>query len=173
MKVWSEPERALRWLLLGAVVLFCLAPAQRSMAFALQGFTYLPHMGSPTYIPNFVAPEAGCSWAGIGGQVFNRYGRPQDGLKVRIQGKIGGVDQQFDTTSGSSTRFGPGGFEVRLANQALNLDGLSIQIFDANGVARSPRIPLRLMADCRRNLTVINFLEVNITHLYHLPVIAR
>ena len=37
---------------------------------------------NPVYLQNFVHPEAGCNWMGVGGQVFDKQGDPTQNLVV-------------------------------------------------------------------------------------------
>lgn len=161
--------------LLTALVLLslALAPHKEASASFASLTIYTPQPITPTYISNFVDPQAGCDWAGVGGQVFNQRGLPENGLVVRISGLLEGSNRVEYALSGSSQQFGAGGYEIALADHALNSDGLQLQLFDLAGEAKSPVVIVRLSSNCQQNLTVVNFRQVTFTRFLYLPVLHR
>lgn len=159
--------------LIGIVLLgLTLTPHEASANFPSLTI-YAPQPVTPTYIPNFVEPQAGCDWAGIGGQIFNQRGLPEDGVVVRISGMLEGDDRVEYALSGSSQQFGAGGYEIALADHALNADGLQLQLFDLAGEAKSPVVIVRLLSNCQQNLTVVNFRQTTFDHFLYLPGLHR
>ncbi len=155
-----------------ALLSLMLAPHKASASFASLTI-YAPQPVTPTYIPNFIEPQAGCNWAGVGGQIFNQWGLPENGLVVRVSGMLEGNDRMEYTLSGSSQQFGAGGYEIALADHTLNADGLRLQLFDLAGEAKSPVVVVRLSGNCQQNLTVVNFRQVTFDHFLYLPNLHR
>ena len=121
---------------------------------------FLYQRGAPAALPNFVMPEAGCNWTGVGGQVFDISDAPVSGMVIKIYGTLEGRPVEHFVLSGSSLQFGPGGFDVMLADHLLTSPGtLSLQMLDISGLEKSPVIQFQVFADCQRNLRVINLAE--------------
>jgi len=134
---------------------------------------YLPQVGAPAAIPNFVNPAAGCDWWGVGGQVFNLAGRPEPGLVVRVTGSVDGVLVNQTVISGSSLSFGAGGFDVQLNNRQPASASLSLQVFDTAGRALSGAIHLPTYRSCSQNLLVMNLRQRTFAHSGYLPMVWR
>jgi hypothetical protein len=116
-------------------------------------FTLQP--GSPAYQPNY-ANTAGCNWMGVAGQAFDLSGRPIIGLIVRVSFKTGSID----AITGTNKSYGEGGYEVYLNNHVeATDDAYSIQLFNAASSALSDRFGFVTVADCNRNLIIINFVQ--------------
>ncbi len=79
------------------------------------------------YTLNF-ANTAGCSWQGIGGQVFDLTGLPLQQMRVHVFGQ--GVDVY--TASGSNTLYGLSGWEVPL-NSSLTGNSYIVELQSAQG----------------------------------------
>jgi hypothetical protein len=138
-----------------------------------QTFFYY-QFGTPTGIPNFVQPASGCAWTGLGGQVFDLQGQPVVGVVVRVTGTLGGAPVDAAVLSGSSVKFGPGGYEVELAKKAVASNGsLHIQLIDLSGAPLSPALALQTAADCGSNLQVVNWRKVTMSHWMFFPTVRR
>ena len=116
--------------------------------------------GSPTWLPNFIHPEAGCNWLGVAGQVFNLEGNPVTALVVEVGGSLGGAQVQSLSLTGVAPAYGPGGYEVNLGDRVIDSSAaLFLQLKDLSGKDLSDRISFDTFADCSRNLVLINFIE--------------
>ncbi len=130
--------------------------------------------GTQRYIPAFTRLEQGCAWSGIAGQVFDSTGSGAAGVIVIITGKVDGkvVDQSGITESQSD--YGPGGYEITLADHLpVSDEGLIIQLFDAQGNALTDPTPFRMPASCDQNLVLINFQALYSLQKSFLPMIGR
>jgi hypothetical protein len=117
--------------------------------------------GMPIYLQNFVHDDKGCNWMGVAGQVFDKDGSPLGNVVVVVKGSLNGAQVSFITLTGfpSSVSYGPGGYEIQLANAIYNSGNtLSIQLFDSTGVALSNPVPFSTYANCSKNLILINFI---------------
>jgi hypothetical protein len=124
-------------------------------------FPLILQPGSPAYIQNFVHIEEGCKWLGIAGQIFDTSDKPITNRVVDVKGKLGQaeIDKIGLTGVPEADIYGPGGYEITLADNVVNSDGsLSIQIFDINGNSMSNAMPFKTFLDCEKNLIIINFL---------------
>jgi hypothetical protein len=128
-------------------------------------YRYSLQMGTPAATANFLQPEAGCSWMGIGGQVFNRNDRPVAGLIVEVGGILDGSPILLLSITGDSTALGPGGYEVKLADGPVASQGtLWLQLHDLMGIPQSEKIYFDTYSgegECDRNLVIINFRELS------------
>jgi hypothetical protein len=129
--------------------------------------------GTPVAIPNFIDLAAGCNWSGIGGQVFDQTGSPVIGLKVKLSGTYDGHPVSESITTGSSTRFGSGGFDVKLGNRPIASQTISLQLLDAAGVALSPPFVLGTYGTCQQNLLVVNLTPITMDNVFYLPMVRR
>ncbi len=107
--------------------------------------------GQPVFTANF-ANAAGCSWQGIGGQVFDVNDQPLLGISVHVFGS--GVD--VSVSSGSNTIYGIAGWEVPLAT-AVTANSYLVELRSSAGTAISEQITVTFTADCARNLVLLNF----------------
>lgn len=121
---------------------------------------YALQPGSPGWLPNFTHPEVGCNWMGVAGQVFDSKQNPVSALVVEVGGALNGADLIRLSLTGIAPMYGPGGYEVVLANQAAETRGqLWIQVLDLVGRPLSDRYSFDTYADCNRNLVLINFVQ--------------
>jgi hypothetical protein len=135
-----------------------LQPTATSTAvpYGLQG-------ANPYYLANFTHPEAGCSWLGVGGQVFSREGQVQKSVVIKAGGTLNGTALVETMTMPLAEpdvdlAYGPGGYEITLANQAVASQGSAwIQLYSLGGAPLSEKIYLVTYADCQKNLLLINF----------------
>lgn len=126
---------------------------------------YVVQPGTPTQVTNFLFPDAGCSYLGIAGQVFDINGQPVEGLIVEVSGQLDGNEVLQLVLTGSSTRLGPGGYEIRLAERALASEAtLSIQVFDLAGLALSDAIAFNTSDACDANQILLNFTATKIEY---------
>lgn len=103
------------------------------------------------FTTNF-ANTAGCSWQGIGGQVFDMQGFPLTQVRVHVFG--GGVD--LYTASGTNTLYGQSGWEVPLSN-ITNNNTYIVELQTAQGTIISPQIQVTFRNNCAENLALVNF----------------
>jgi hypothetical protein len=138
-------------------------------------FRYTVQQGTPLGITNFLHPEAGCNWLGVGGQAFKLTSEPALGLIAVVGGSLAGTTLNNSTVSGSASGLGPGGFEIALSSSPVESQGtVWIQLFDANGNSQSDRIFIDTYADCNRNLILVNFTEVpNFRTTHYLPLVGK
>lgn len=80
---------------------------------------YILQPGSPVAVPNFAHPELGCDWLGIGGQIFDRRGRPQKSVIVEVSGTLAGIEINKLVVSGGAAIFGEGGYEIKLSERPI------------------------------------------------------
>jgi len=129
-----------------------------------KAYRYKVQVGTPVETTNFLYPEAGCNWMGVGGQVFSLEGEPVTGLIVEVSGILDGQEVLYLALTGGSPVLGPGGFEIKLADQPVASEGaLTLQLFDLSGEPQTPRVNFDTYAgegSCERNLILINYTEV-------------
>jgi len=101
-------------------------------------------------------PDArgGCNWSSIAGSVMNYDGSALNGYGVHVVGE--GVDVTVAT--GSSSGFGPGGFEVPLGNVARRAQYIA-QLLDEQGQPVSPVYTVETSDDCTLNIAALRFVE--------------
>jgi len=118
--------------------------------------------GTPAYIENFAYPDEGCEWMGIAGQVFNQNGQPLMNVVITVEGSLNGTQINATALTGiaEANIYGPGGYEVVLANDPFNFQSqLELQLFDLNGDTLSQAIPIETYKDCSKNLIILNFVH--------------
>jgi hypothetical protein len=104
---------------------------------------------------------SGCNWIGVAGQVFDIHQAPLQNLILHLEGFWNGAAVSVEALSGSSTLYGPAGYEFVLGTQPLDSSqSLWIQVMDATHKAVSARVYLDTYGDCTRNLILVNFLQV-------------
>ncbi len=121
--------------------------------FILQSFT-------PVYIENFARPLEGCDWLGIAGQVFDGDGKPSLNNVIMVTGEIEGKVVEIVGVTGvpEADIYGPGGFEIQISDHVFASEkALTIQVFNLDGIPISDSIPFETLADCGKNLIIINF----------------
>lgn len=117
---------------------------------------------NPVYLQNFVHPEAGCDWMGVGGQVFDKQGNPTPNLVVWVMGMVDGqvIEQVVLTGTTAGDSYGKAGYEAVLSTKPLNTENVfSIQILNLDGDVLSERVFFPTSAQCDENLIIINFVE--------------
>ncbi|HEY5571569.1 MAG TPA: hypothetical protein VIK64_01025 [Anaerolineales bacterium] len=144
------------------------APSQSSRKYVVQP-------GSPRWLPNFSHPELGCNYLGIAGQIFDRDGLPAKMLVVEAGGVLQGTDLFALSLSGITQNFGPGGFEIILSDHVIESnDSVWVQVYDLQGLPLSERVFVDTLADCQRNLALVNFVEFSFSEVqtrFFLPAV--
>lgn len=149
-----------------------------SVPSSVKPFPFQVQSGTPAGTANFVDPGAGCNWLGVGGQVFESNERPVKGMIVEVSGVLNGEPVLLLTLTGSNTTLGPGGYQLKIADQPIESSkSLWIQLFDLNGNPKSDKVFFNTYggeAGCDKNLIVINFTQVgSIERLYFFPVMYK
>ncbi|HYO87754.1 MAG TPA: hypothetical protein VER79_03850 [Candidatus Limnocylindrales bacterium] len=108
--------------------------------------------GQVIFTQNF-ANAAGCSWQGIGGQVFDVNNAPFTQVRVHVFGS--GLDTFAQ--AGTNSLYGPSGWEIAVGS---NLSGnvYQVELQSLNGTIISQPVTVAFTAnDCARNLALVNF----------------
>ncbi len=157
-----------------AVVLLAISAGQSKALASDEQLGFIPQPGTPTGIPNFVEPELGCAYAGIGGQAFDQSGQPKSGLVVQIAGQIAGQNVEYYAVTGSSDKFGPGGFLIQLGDSPVATSGeLNLKLLNIAGEQLSTEIWIDTFEDCSKNLLLVNLREIFISNPIYLPVVKN
>ena len=110
------------------------------------------------YTTNFLYPESGCSWMGIAGQVFDQNGNPLNNLVISARGILDGKAVDLLGLTGMAPDYGPGGYEIKLADKVIASKGsLTIIVYDLQGKQLSDAVKLDTFNDCSQNLIITNF----------------
>lgn len=142
-------------------------------------YRYVLQAGTPVRLANFRYPELGCGWMGLGGQVFGLDEQAQQLVVIKVSGLLGGVEQMHLALTGLAPVFGPGGYEIKLADQPVESSGsLNIQLFDLDGVPISDLYYFDTVGGelgCEQNLVLINFNQtvVDLDNRSYLPLIGK
>ena len=130
--------------------------------------------GSPRLLPNFANSTQACNWMGIAGQVYEIGGPALTNIVIAVQGTLAGATVDKLGLTGLAVAYGPGGYEIQLSTQVLNSTGtLKIQAFDLNGNPLTEPVAFNTVADCQKNLIVMNFQRQINPYRYYFPVIGR
>jgi hypothetical protein len=128
---------------------------------------YVVQSGTPVVMTNFVKPDLGCNFSGIGGQVFGRDQAPVNGLVVEVNGPIDGEETTLVSLTGTELSFGPGGYLVQLSDKPFaSQEELTIQLFDLTGKPESETISFDTSLRCDENLVLMNFVQVSPPDIY-------
>jgi hypothetical protein len=76
-------------------------------------------------------------------------------------------------TTGSSQRFGLGGFDLKLGDRPIASQTLRLQLLDAASAPLSPPFVLRTFNTCEQNLLVTNLTLVSADNFIYLPLVSR
>jgi hypothetical protein len=121
---------------------------------------YLLQPGSPTWVENFIHPEAGCNWMGVGGQVFDLQGNAVSNLVVKLTGTLNGEPVELIALTGGALNLGPGGYEFKLSDHPFaTVETLWVSAFDKDGNAISDPEAISTYDSCEKNFVIINFSE--------------
>jgi len=141
---------------------------------------YIIQPGTPLATYNTPHEAAGCSWLGVGGQVFGPDTTPELGLSILVGGTLDGFQVGSLGTTGMETNIGEGGYEVTLADHPVDSSGtLWIQIVDAIGNPLSEKVYFDTINDCERNFILINFVRYTLPlpidggWIAHFPIILK
>lgn len=116
--------------------------------------------GTPNAIPNFVHPEAGCHWMGVGGQVFDIEGKPLVNSLVRLTGTLEGKNINYVARTGGAINLGQAGYEFKLADKPVNTNGIfQVSILDTNEKPLMPPVSFNTEGTCDKNFILINFVQ--------------
>ena len=155
-------------------ILFLLAFLPRPVFAQEEQGLLIPQPGTPVGIPNFVEPEKGCNWSGIGGQAFDQLGDPLPGLIIKVEGELGGQPVLVYAVSGGSVEFGAGGYLMSLADRPVASNAsLVLQVLDITGNVLAGNIPLKTFGDCAHNLLLVNIREIVIKNPLFFPIVGR
>jgi hypothetical protein len=117
--------------------------------------------GSPATMSNWAHPEAGCNWLSVAGQVFNLENDPEIGFIVEAGGSLEGEPILGLSLTGLGSVYGPGGFEIQLADQPIaSQDQVWVQLKDEAGNPLSYPIYFQTYDNCDKNVILLNFVEV-------------
>jgi hypothetical protein len=121
---------------------------------------YLLQSGSPTWVENFIHPEAGCNWMGIGGQIFDLHGNAIPNLLVKLTGTLNSEAVELLALTGGALNLGPGGYEFKLSDHPIaSTETLWISVFNKDGNAISDPIAIFTYDSCEQNFMIVNFSE--------------
>lgn len=140
---------------------------------------YMVQSGTPVGTANFLHPESGCNWMGVGGQVFGKDDKPISGLVVEVGGTLQDAPVLMLALTGEATVLGPGGYEIALGNDPVaSQETLWLQLFDLEGKPQSEKVYFETYGGdnrCEKNLIVVNFFEVGASAAleYYFPVIMK
>lgn len=168
-RVCSISMQVLFLLLTGMMGTSSLVHAAR---FDQQTYPFQVQTGTPAYLQNFANFEKGCNWMGVAGQVFDRSGQPINRLVVQIEGILGNQSIDALGLTGLAPAYGPGGFEIELAQQPQNTTGsLNIALYNLAGEQVSEWVAFNTVEDCNKNLVLINFQETGTTPVTPTPTL--
>lgn len=120
--------------------------------------------GTPAETVNFIYPEAGCNWLGVGGQVFNKERSPVNDMIVEVSGDLAGESLVILSMTGETPQLGPGGFVIQLADKPIASQGtLWLQLYDLEGTPLANKYSFNTYDGdlaCENNLIIVNFNEI-------------
>ncbi len=121
-------------------------------------FPYELQPGTPSYTTSKIFHSAqGCNWLSVAGQVLDASGKAVV-VNVIVRGELADTPVELVTISGTAPQFGPGGFELQLADHPIaSQHTLYIQLADPNGLPISPKVYFDTHESCDENITLINF----------------
>lgn len=135
---------------------------------------YSAQLGSPTYLSNFAHAESGCNWLGVAGQVFDLRQQPVKDLIVEVGGDLPGADLPALGMTGLAPAYGPGGYEVTVADRAAaSQESIWIQVFDLSGRPLSEMYYVDTLAGCGQNLILVNFQQEGFMARLFLPTLLK
>lgn len=120
----------------------------------LSPYPFAMQEGSPRMRTNF-ANAAGCSWQGLAGQVITQTNEPITGVQIRVSGQE--LSSPLVTLSGSSTVYGPSGWEIVVDNKTNN-NSYTVSLWSGD-IQVSPEVEVVFPNSCEQNLAMINFLQ--------------
>lgn len=117
--------------------------------------------GSARYIQAFNHLDLGCNWVGVAGQVFDANGAGMPDVLITVSGRLEGREAEWMALTNSESPYGPGGYEVMLANRVYNTaPSLTIQAFNLQGLPISEPYQFAFPNACKANLLLVTFQEL-------------
>jgi hypothetical protein len=114
--------------------------------------------GSPVAMPNFAHPVEGCNWMSVAGQIIDANEKPVKQLVVEVGGTLAGQPVDILSLSGLAEAYGPGGYEVKLADKPVaSQQSLWIKVYNLQGEQITDPFFFDTYTDCQKNVVVINF----------------
>jgi hypothetical protein len=121
-------------------------------------YDYQLQEGSPAYIENIHHPDLGGNWMGMGGQVFDSEGNPVERIVVVAAGTLGGEAIEVLGMTGAARQYGPGGYELVLAQQLIPSSGtITVTLFDLAGNRLSESVAIDTFDDPAKATIIVNF----------------
>jgi hypothetical protein len=108
-------------------------------------------------------PLLNCKWIGVGGQVFDFYGRPLSGARVKLGGTYPDTNQFIEryVTTAEQHMLGEGGYDFPLSDTPFtSTNAFWVQVIDDNGEALSAKARFSTTIHCNLNLIRIDFIQV-------------
>jgi hypothetical protein len=123
------------------------------------GSYYEIQEGSPAYLDSSVFhPDLACNFMGVAGQAFGLDDTPMPNILVNVSGELAGDQIEISALTGAATHYGSGSYyEVQLADEALEVDDLSIVLTNLDGEEISDSYTFDTSSSCDENLVLINF----------------
>lgn len=150
-----------------------LQAAPPSLVADLSGRKFRIQPGTPAALPNFTHPESGCEWMGVAGQVFLADETPAVGLVVEVRGALQGKNVLSLAVTGGASLYGPGGYEIRLADQPVGTT-LTLRLFNVDGVPLASPMLFQTSNSCDENLLLVNLIEQpEGLQEFYLPLVNR
>ncbi len=118
------------------------------------GFPFKVQPNTPQLTANFDA-STGCSFEGIGGQVFGMNNEPLTGITVQVTSPTG-FNQS--TITGSNPNFGQAGWRVQVDVKPNNFI-YTVELHSPQGVPLSDKVQIPFPNACNANLALINFIQ--------------
>ena len=125
-------------------------------------FPYQLQIGNPIQLSSTIYhPALACAFLGVGGQAIDKNAAPVLGFAIQLTGTVDGEPIDLLTFTGAATQFGPGGYEIKIADAPIDsTEQLQVQLLDQQGFPLSPLIVFDTFDDCSQNMILINFVEV-------------
>ncbi len=127
-------------------------------------FAFIVQQGSPQAISSrtFHADIACDTWLGIAGQPFALNGSPiTQGMIIQLGGTLDGKLYDWMSIVGTAPNYGPAGYEFMISDRLVESSGtLWIQLLGQDFLPMSDKIYFNTYADCEKNLTLMNFVQV-------------
>jgi hypothetical protein len=121
-------------------------------------YEYQLQEGSPAYIENIHHPDRGVNWMGVGGQVFDSVGNPVERIVVVAAGTLGGEPIEVLGMTGAARQYGPGGYELQLAQRLIQSSGtVTVTLYDLAGNVLSEAVAIDTFDDPARATIIVNF----------------
>lgn len=147
-----------------------LTPAPASV----KTMPYDIQLGSPKFMQAFTQLDKGCNWMGVAGQVFDSQSNPLVNVTVLVTGKLNGQTLNGVGLSGVARAYGPGGYEIKLADKAVDSQAaLTIQVMDEQWQPLSAPVVFDTSSDCQKNLILVNFQGVTSGPKIFLPAVSN